>query len=204
VTRLRAKPARVQFLQRAAIRPVAPHAVVDDASVGRVEAALDPDAGLEATLDRGYRELDRTQPTLAHFVSEAIATREDDVAQSLGYFLAVAVYLLFREAFPTRLGEIDADALAAAIDALQTDEALRAETTDEVLESDDVVAMGQPAVLDFVQHHVREAVDVAGARADLAQLDDIYRLVLIEVIALSHCVAPPDGEPPVLDGEVLA
>jgi hypothetical protein len=199
-----AKPARVQFLQRAAIRPVAPHAVVDDASVGRVEASLDPGADLEAALDRGYRELDRTQPTLAHFVSEAIATREDDVAQSLGYFLAVAVYLLFREAFPTRLGEIDADALSAAIDALQTDEELRAETADEVLESDDVIAMGQPAVLDFVQHHLREAVEVAGARADLAQLDDVYRLVLIEVIALSQCVTPPDGEASDPGGEVFA
>jgi len=194
----------VQFLQRAAIRPVAPHAVVDDASVSRVEAALDPDAGLEATIDRGYRELDRTQPTLAHFVSEAIAAQDDDVAQSLGYFLAVSVYLLFREAFPTRLVEIDADALSAAIDALQTDEALRAESADEVLESDAVVAMGQPAVLDFVQHHVREAVDVAGARADLAQLDDIYRLVLIEVIALSQCVTPPAGDPLGPGSEVLA
>ena len=194
----------MQFLQRAAIRPVAAHAVVDESSIERVELALDAGTGLEPALDRGYRELDRKHPALAAFLSREIAARKDDVARSLGYFLVVAVYLIFREAFPTRLAEIDEDALSAAVDSLQTDEALRADAADEVLESDDVVAMGQPAVLDFVQQHLHEALEVAGEDADLEQLDDVYRVVLIEVIALSQCVAAPPGEVPPATGEVLA
>ena len=194
----------MQFLQRAAIRPVPPHAVVEEAAIAQVESTLDEEGALEGMLDRGYRELDRLQPHLATFLSEEIAARKDEVAQSLGYFLIVAVYLVFREAFPTRLGEIDKAALAAAVDSLETDEALRAEASDEVLESDDVIAMGQPAVLDFVQQHLQEALEVAGDEADLDELDDVYRAVLVEVIALSQCVEPPPGELTAPSGEILA
>lgn len=194
----------MQFLQRAAIRPVPPHAVVDEATITEVESALDEDGQLEGALDRGYRDLDRTQPRLATFLSEEIAARTDEVAQSLGYFLIVAVYLIFREAFPTRLVEIDEDALAAAVGSLETDEELRAEASDEVLETDDVIAMGQPAVLEFVQQHLQEALAVAGEHAELDELDDVYRAVLVEVIALSQCVGSPTGESAAPSGEILA
>lgn len=194
----------MQFLQRAAIRPVPPHAVVEEASIAEVESTLDGPGALEGALDRGYRELDRTQPELATFLSEEIAARTDEVAQSLGYFLIVAVYLLFREAFPTRLTQIDHAALGAALDSLETDESLRGDSSDEVLESDDVIAMGQPAVLDFVQQHIQEALEVAGESANLEQLDDVYRAVLVEVIALSQCVEPPPGILAAPSDEILA
>jgi hypothetical protein len=194
----------MQFLQRAAIRPVPAFAVVEEPAIAEVENVLDEQGQLEGALDHGYRDLDRTQPRLATFLSEEIAARSDEVAQSLGYFLIVAVYLIFREAFPTRLAEIDEDALAAAVGSLETDEALRAEASDEVLETDDVIAMGQPAVLDFIQQHLQEALAVAGEKADLDQLDDVYRAVLVEVIALSQCVEAPPGEAAAPNGEILA
>ena len=60
--------------------------------------------------------------------------------------------------------------------------------------SDDVVAMGQPAVIEFVQHHVEEAIEQAEGEVELEQLDRVYRALLVEVIALSHAVAGPRGE----------
>jgi len=182
---------------------VPPYAIVDENAVGHLEESLaaNQDA-LQEMLDTGYRELDRQQPTLAQYLAAEVSGRSDELAQSVGYFLVVAVYLAFKEAFPTRLGSVDQDALRAALFSLETDEELRAEDPREVLDSDDVVAMGQPAVLEFVQHHLQEAVEQSGEDASLEDLDRIYRAVLVEVIALTHAVSSPTGSPP--GSEVLA
>ncbi len=158
------------------------------------DALTAEDGGLQDVLDSGYRELDRKQPVLGSFLAEEVSSRRDEMAQSLGYFLAVTVYMAFDEAFPTRLFAIDEDALRIAVDTLEADEELRANNPTEVLDSDDVVAMGQPTVLHFVQHHLQEALEQAGEEADLDDLDSIYRAILVEVIALSHAVTSPEGK----------
>lgn len=171
------------------------HAIVDDSAILAIEDALDTqEEQLQSLLDDGYRDLDRRQPVLGAFLADEVSTRSDEMAQSLGYFLAVTVYLAFKEAFPTRLGEVDESSLQMAVDTLEADEELRANDPTEVLDSDDVVAISQPAVLNFVQHHLTEAIDQAGDDADLDDLDRIYRAVLVEVIALSHAVRSPNGE----------
>lgn len=194
------------FLRRAALRPVPPWAVVDERSVGMVEEELDGDEDeLQEALDSGYRDLDRLQPILASYLAEEVAMREDELAQSVGYFLVVTVFRAFQEAFPTRLGEVDDDGLTAALTALETDEELRASDPSEGLDSDDVIAMGQPTLIEFVQHHMHEALEQAGDEANLEELDRIYRAVLIEIIALTHAVASPLGDVGVAsDNEVQA
>ncbi len=149
---------------------------------------------LQDILDSAYRELERRQPALSQWLAEEVALRSDELAQSLGYFLIVTVYRAFREAFPTRLGEVDESALEIALDTLRTDEQLRAADPLEVLDSDDVVAMGQPAVLGFVQHHLEEAIAQSGGDSDLEDIDRIYRAILIEVIALGSAVSAPAGQ----------
>lgn len=182
------------FLRKAALRPVQKWAVVDDAAVEAMERELEGvDDDLQAILDTAYRDLERRQPALSQWLAEEVSEKNDELAQSLGYFLVVTVYRAFREAFPTRLGEVDERALEIALDTLTTDEELRAADPLEVMDSDDVVAMGQPAVLSFVQHHVEEAVAQAGEETDLEDLDRIYRAILVEVIALSGAVAAPAG-----------
>ncbi|HJK98410.1 MAG TPA: hypothetical protein RMF84_14360 [Polyangiaceae bacterium LLY-WYZ-14_1] len=183
------------FLRKAALRPVPSWAVVPSDTLEAVEASLgDEEEALQSALDDGYRSLDRRQPVLAAWLAEEVSQRQDELAQSLGYFLTVSVYLAFREAFPTRLEAIDAESLGLAIATLEADEELRAGDPFEVYESDDVVAMTQPAVLEFVQHHVREAVQQADAEADLDEFDQVYRAVLVQTIALSHAVAVPRGQ----------
>lgn len=192
----------MQFVRKAALRPVPPWAVVDENAISSVEDALgeDSDEGgteseLQTALDAAYREMDRLQPVLARFLAEEVAEREDDLAQSVGYFLIVTVHMAFREAFPTRLRAIDEAALQFAIDILDADEELRKDDPAEMMESDDVVAMSQPALLHFVQHHLEQALEQAGETPDLSAFDQIYRGVLVEVVALSHAVEPPEGVP---------
>lgn len=183
------------FLRKAAIRPVPKYAVVQEAAIDALEMELEgDDDGLQGALDAGYRDLDRRQPHLAEWLAEQVSGRSDELAQSLGYFLAVAVFLAFREAFPRRLGQVDEGGLRMALDTLSTDEQLRADDPLEVLDSDDVVAMGQPVVLEYVQHHLSEALEQVGEAANLDELDRIYRAILVEVIALSHAVEGPPGE----------
>ncbi len=181
------------FLRKAAIRPVPTYAVVEPHFIEAVESALDEGGKLQDHLDVGYRELDRRQPTLSTWLSSELSTGRDETVQSLGYFLIIAVFMAFREAFPKRLREIDDGALHMAIDTLAADEELRANDPTEILESDDVVAMGQPSMISFVQHHVQEAIEQSEGDLDLDELDRIYRAVLVQVIALSHAVASPTG-----------
>ncbi len=183
------------FLRKAALRPVPAWAVVDEMALDGLEASLgEDDEGLQEVLDAGYREMDRLQPHLAEWLAAEVSSEDDELAQSVGYFLVVTVYLAFREAFPTRLGEVDEAALSIALETLEVDEELRAADPTEVLESDDVVAMGQPAVLAYVQHHFDEAIAQADGDPDLDAFDTVYRAILVEVIALSHAVRAPDAQ----------
>lgn len=183
------------FLRKAALRPVPRWAVVDELAIDGLEEGLgDGQERLQQALDVGYREMDRLQPHLAEWLAGQVSSRKDELAQSVGYFLAVTVYLAFREAFPTRLSTVDEVSLRLAIDTLSADEELRANDPTEVLESDDVVAMGQPVVLGYVQHHFDEALAQADDDVDLEAFDVVYRAILVEVIALSHAVRSPDGE----------
>lgn len=182
------------FVRKAALRPVPSWAVVDEVALDGLEATLgDDDEGLQETLDAGYREMDRLQPRLAEWLAGEVSGETDELAQSVGYFLVVTVYLAFREAFPTRLGEVDEAALRIALETLEVDEELRASDPTEVLESDDVVAMGQPALVAYVQHHFDEALAQADGNPDLDAFDTVYRAILVEVIALSHAVRAPDA-----------
>lgn len=183
------------FLRKAALRPVPAWAVVDEMALDGLEASLgEDDEGLQEVLDAGYREMDRLQPHLAEWLAAEVSSEDDELAQSVGYFLVVTVYLAFREAFPTRLDEVDEAALNIALETLEVDEELRAADPTEVLESDDVVAMGQPAVLAYVQHHFDEAIAQADGDPDLDAFDTVYRAILVEVIALSHAVRAPDAQ----------
>jgi hypothetical protein len=183
------------FVRKAALRPVPDHAIVGTGHVEAVERSLDQDEhALQERLDAGYRELDRKQPALALFLSEELASLSDELVQALGYFLSVTVHMAFREAFPTRLHAVDDGSLRMALETLAADEELRANDPLETLESDDVVAMGQPAVLAFVQHHVEEALEQASDDVNADDVERAYRAILVEVIALSHAVATPSGE----------
>lgn len=169
--------------------------MVDELAIDALEAQLGGAEGeLQVTLDHAYRDMDREQPHLASWMAGEVSSRRDELAQSVGYFLAVTVYLAFREAFPTRLALVDESALTLARETLEVDEELRANDPSEVFESDDVVAMGQPALLDYVQHHLDEALAQADEDADLSAFDVVYRAILVEVIALSHAVKGPVGE----------
>ncbi|NLY92846.1 MAG: hypothetical protein GXY23_02350 [Myxococcales bacterium] len=183
------------FFRKAAIRPIPRYAVVDRRVVDEVERMLEGESvSLQNKLDRLFAQLGQKQPAIYSFVSDELGEIPNELAQSLGYFLVAAVHLIFSEAFPNRLEEVDESALALALATLSADEELRALDPLEKLDSDDLIAMNQPAVVEFVQHHVREAYDQADEDAPpIEQLDRVYRAILVQIIALSHAVLSPSG-----------
>lgn len=182
------------FFRKAAIRKIPQWAIVDQFAIERAEASLNADSPtLQDRLDRLFRTFGQDQPALSDYLSEEISELDHELSQSLGYFLIAAIFRVFTEAFPERLDEVDETALRIAVETLAADEALRADDPLEILESDDLVAMNQPELVDFVQGHLRDAFDQAEDEVPIEELDRVYRAALVEIIALSHAVISPDG-----------
>jgi hypothetical protein len=63
--------------------------------------------------------------------------------------------------------------------------------------------MEQPALVEFVHEHVNATLDFREGAVEADELQLVYRMVLVEVLALSYAVKTPAGFP-VSKAEVLA
>ncbi len=181
------------WVRRAAIRPVPPYAELSARSLSDVEDALsEDDDASRSRLDEGFARFEETQPVLANRISTALGRPLDETALALGYFLTLAVWLAFDAGFRGEIEEITETALNGVEESLQLDEQIRLSDPAEALDSDDVVAMEQPHVLAFIHEHIDAALEANANEVDVDDVHSIYRLVLIEVLALSYAVkAPP-------------
>jgi hypothetical protein len=181
------------WVRRAAIRPVPLYARLPPGVLSEIETDLaDEDEIARDRLDSAFTRFEATQPAIAERVATALGQPIDETALALGYFLTLAIWLAFERNFEERLGEVPPDELAAAEQSLALDEELRRVDPAETVESDDVVAMEQPDVLAFVHEHLDNALETHAGEVDVDDVHAIYRVVLIEVLALSYSVSPPE------------
>lgn len=184
------------WVRRSAIRPVPQYARVPESAIEGVHAELAEDEEqARVELDAAFEQFERQQPALANFIGEALSDPLDDTALALGYFLALALWMAFREAHEDALGEVSEEDIRATAELLQLDEELRRADPAELLDTDDIVAIEQPALLSFVNRHLDATLQ---AHADTIDVDDvhlIYRAILIEVLTLSYAVQQPAGYP---------
>lgn len=182
---------------RAAIRPAPAHAVVPQTAIEEVEADFSRAHDLESRVDRAFVDLDESQPALARYLAREVDQVADETAQALGHFLGVAVHEAFTTAFGSRVRTVDDAGLEVADASFECDEELRRDAPDELLESDDVVAISQPHLMSFVRQQMDAALeadeDGDPADVDLEAVARIYRAVMVEIMALSSSVAPPNG-----------
>ena len=189
-----------------AIRPVPPHAIVEARTIESVrDSFADEDEDAQQGLDDAFKRFEATQPALSARLEDALERRGlDETARTLGYFLGVCVWLAFDRQFGNRVGRVDETGARAAGDALDLESELRAAQPNDALEVDDVVAREQPSLMAFVREHVDVALDGATGRdIDVDDVYAIYRVVLVELLSLSHAIAPHPGAP-ARRGEVLA
>jgi hypothetical protein len=194
------------WVKGAAIRPVPRFAIVERATLDRVEQELADDSPrARDELDGAFTRFEATQPHLAENVSGVLARPLDETALALGYFLSIAIWLAFERTFgEQRLREVSSDALKATSEAIALEEELRAANGAEPLELDDVVSLEQPHVLSFVHEHVDAALDPAAragreeegeppAEIDVDDVHAVYRATVLLTLCLSHAVVPVDG-----------
>lgn len=181
------------WVRRAAIRPVPPFAELPARTLTEVEDQLSEDDDEARTrLDEAFTRFEETQPVLATRISTALSKPIDETALALGYFLTLAVWLAFDSAFHGDIDNVTETALTSVEESLQLDEQLRLADPAEALDSDDVIAMEQPHAMAFIHEHIDAALEANANEVDVDDVHSIYRLVLIEVLALSYAVkAPP-------------
>lgn len=182
------------WVRRAAIRPVPSFAIVPAHILERVENELGSDGeDARRELDKAFERFEVTQPALADRCSDALAAPLDETALALGYFLTLSVWLAFEATFEGALDEVTPLALSGVEEALTLDEQIRKTDAAEVVDSDEVVAMEQPHLIAFVHDHLDAALEAHADDVDVDDVNAIYRVVLIEVLALSYAVRPPDN-----------
>lgn len=182
------------WVRRAAIRPVPSYAQVPARALSEVEDNLaeDNDEARER-LDEAFTRFEQTQPALAERISQGLSGPVDETALALGYFLTLAVWLAFDTVFGAELEQVTETALAGVEESLNLDEQIRLSDPAEAVDSDDVVAMEQPDILAFVNEHIDAALEANASEVDVDDVHAIYRLVLIEILALSYAVQAPSN-----------
>lgn len=180
------------WVRRAAIRPVPSYAQVAPQVVETIESRLSTDDDDEdGSLDDAFVRFEEKQPALSAHVASTLARPLEETALALGYFLTLAIYLGFEQSFGGLLRRVDEDEIAAVEQALALDEELRRADPAEAVDSDDVVAMEQPHVVRFVHEHVDAALEAHAGSVDVDDVHAVYRLALVEVLALSYAVEAP-------------
>lgn len=180
------------WVRRAAIRPVPSFAQVPLRALSEVEEQLaEDDEEARKRLDEAFARFEQTQGALADRIGQVLGGPLDETALALGYFLTLAVWLAFNNVFHDELNEVTAVALAGVEESLKLDEQLRMADPAEAVDSDDVIAMEQPDVLAFVHEHIDAALEANANEVEVDDVHEIYRIVLIEILALSYAVRPP-------------
>jgi hypothetical protein len=181
------------WVRSAAIRPIPPYAEISPRSLTDAEdwLAHDDDDGAEARMSQAYERFEDSQGPLGDYVGETLARTNDEVALALGYFLSLVIWMAFDNTFAGGLSRVSETELTGVIESLALDEELRIADSTESVDSDDVVGMEQPHVIQFVQEHLDAALEAHAVEADVDAVGVVYRMLLIEVLALSYSVRPP-------------
>jgi hypothetical protein len=173
------------WLGRTAISPIASRAIVTAPSLGRAKKRV---SGFDTTaLAAELVRLRALQPELGGWIARKLGAARDDAARAMGAGLAALVWLAFEDALQGEIGTIDARELENARELLSLDEALRKTDPSEALESEDVIVSLQPHLGAWVSGVVSETLRGEG-EVDVDEVDSLYRMVLVEVLALSYAV----------------
>jgi hypothetical protein len=182
------------WVRRSAILPVPQYAKVPESAVDAVHEGLaDNEEEARSQLDQAFEQFEKNQPALATYIGEQLSDPLDDTALALGYFLALAIWMAFERTHGSELGSVSDEELNTARELLDLDESLRRGDPNEMMDSDDIIAMEQPALLSFVNRHLEATLQAHADNIDVDDVAQIYRAVLIEVLALSYAVSRPAG-----------
>lgn len=185
------------WVRKSSIRPVPAFARVTAGTVDKVREGLlaRSEEDDEDGLDEFFEDFEDAQPALYAAVSNALEEPIDETARALGYFLALVVWLAFQDAHGRALKNVSTDEIRGTTELLEFDSQLRAEDPGEPLETDDVITMLQPALMQFVHEQIQGALEDQSSEANLDELQAVYKILMVELLSLSYAVSAPIGFP---------
>jgi hypothetical protein len=149
------------------------------------------------TLANHFSRFEHNQPTVAERVTRRLGRSLHDTLREVGVTIAVALWLAFERTATNGIDAIRPEDWNHAKQLLRADEEIRRRNPGAVMESDDVIAVQQPDVTAFVRERLNEVLRAYADEVDVDDVDKVYELMLIEVLALSYAVRPPrKGTPP--------
>ena len=194
----------IVWVRGTAIRPVPGYAKIAESALDAVRRDLaDDDDAVRSQLDEAFDRFEREQPALAAHIGETLGSPLDETALALGYFLTLVVWMSFEHALGGFIETVTAESISATGELLDLDEQLRQKDPSDALDTDDVIAMEQPSLLEFVHEHLDTTLDSHAEEVDVDDVHTVYRLVLVEILSLSYAVRKPAGYP-VAKTEMLA
>lgn len=182
------------WVRRSAIKPVPRFARVPASAITAVRARLSgSDEQRRALVRERFERLAVAHPGLGRYLQGRFPPALDAAALALGHMLAVAVCLAFESTPGLRLRSVSDDLMASADAALGADEALRQSDPMDALDSEDIVAIEQPALVGFVNEQVGLTLEQHAGSIDVDQVAVVFRASLVAILALSQAVLPPPG-----------
>ncbi|HSC86715.1 MAG TPA: hypothetical protein VLC09_05570 [Polyangiaceae bacterium] len=194
------------WVRKSSIRPVPSYARIEARTLEQVRTLLASDEeedGTQSVLDDAFERFDDSQEALSRRLADVLNRPLGDTALALGYFSYLAVWMAFDLQHGRSLAAVGEEELEATEQLLRLDEHLREDDPQEPLETDDVVAMEQPELVRFVHEYLEATLEEHGEGVELEAVQTIYRMVLVEMLALSYAVRAPLGYP-TSRGEVVA
>lgn len=176
-------------MRSAAIRPVPVHARLSAEALLAAEQWLGGESdAAEHRLGGVFDRFERKQPVLADRLGNAMAATTDEAVLALGYFLVLAVWVAFEQSAGARLDTVTHTALSGVEQALDLDQQLRRADPAEAVDTEAVIAMEQPEAASFINDHIDAALEVLAGTVDVEAVHRMYRLALVELLALSYAV----------------
>lgn len=192
------------WVRKSSIRPVPSYARIDAHTLQTLQLQLlDEQEESQERLDLALERLDQTQPIVSQQLSEIFERPFNDATLALGYFLCISVWMSFDLCHGRSLKTVSQEEWQATCALVELDESLRKEDPAEAFETDDLIAYEQPALVRFIRQQMESALDHHGENLPLRDVQAIYRLALVELLALSYAVRAPVGYP-LSKSEILA
>lgn len=184
------------WLRKSSIRPVPGYARIEETTLEQIQdSLLEDEEQTQDLLDDAFERFDEQQPALSAHLGELLARPISEPALAIAYFVCLSIWLAFSERFGRSLDAVSEEELLATLELFQLDEELRKVDSSESVETDDVVAMEQPALFRFVQRHFEAALESHGQTLEVEELDQVYRAILVHILCLSYAVRAPLGYP---------
>lgn len=154
-------------------------------------------------LDEAFKEFEEQQPILASYVGQILSRSRNEATIALGFFLSLSIWLAFSRTHGAAVQQVTGEDLHSTLEHFALDENLRMDEPQDSLETVDVIAMEQPALVEFVHEHMDATLELKHTSVNPEELQVVYRNVLVEILALSYAVRAPLGAT-VSNAEVLA